>query len=336
MLLPYWTDGRIQSFEGLYYESAASTPYVFMAIAPLSGPGNSSNPVRGLSYRGIESFDTGVEMLRNLGGRYYLAHSDAAKAAADKAPGLRFIDSVPMPTHNPAGPEDWNIYEVRDSALVAPLRVEPVVVTPKPGNQAECFHLPAGSDPGPELDDWECVAAGWWSDPNNLQQPLAADGPSSWPRAASGQTSRVAPRSLPDNRVSHVRETDDRIQFDVSRPGVPVVVRTSYYPAWTAHGAKGPWRLTPNLMVVVPTGRHVDLRFERTTTEKMGGLLSLGGLVGLAGLVVVDVRTRRRRNAYESHTETADLSDEPPTHPHDPRATTPDSGPGEATMAIPP
>ncbi len=51
MLLPYWTDGRIASMEGLYYESAATTPFHFMAVAPLSGPGNASNPVRGLDYR---------------------------------------------------------------------------------------------------------------------------------------------------------------------------------------------------------------------------------------------------------------------------------------------
>src|SRR5680860_382440 len=29
MMLPYYTDGRISSMEGLYYESSATTPYVF-------------------------------------------------------------------------------------------------------------------------------------------------------------------------------------------------------------------------------------------------------------------------------------------------------------------
>ena len=38
MLLPYWTHGRIASMEGLYYESSATTPFHFMAVAPLSGP----------------------------------------------------------------------------------------------------------------------------------------------------------------------------------------------------------------------------------------------------------------------------------------------------------
>lgn len=336
MLLPYWTNGRIQSFEGLYYESAASTPYVFMTVAPLSGAGNASNPVRGLEYRGIESFDIGVEMLRALGGRYYLAHSETAKTAADASSGLRRIATVPMPTHDPAGPEDWNIYEVRDAALVAPLTNEPVVITPRAGSQAECFHLPAASAPGPELDDWECAAAGWWSDPNNFTNPLAAGGPASWRRATADQASRFAPRTLLENRVSDIRVTDDRIRFDVSRPGIPVVVRTSYFPAWTAHGAKGPWRLTPNLMVVVPTGTHVDLRFERTTTEKTGGLLSLGGLAGLVGLVVVDVRTRRRRNAQNPRMDGAKVTGDPPNRPPSVPGTTPDSGTDEATIAVPP
>lgn len=335
MLLPYWTDGRIQSFEGLYYESAASTPYVFMAVAPLSGAGNSSNPVRGLEYRDIQSFDVGVDMLRALGGRYYLAHSDAAKTAADQAAGLRLIDTVPMPTHNPAGPEDWNIYEVRNHALVAPLPVEPVVVTPKAGSQAECFNLPAGSDSGPQLGDWECVAAGWWND-HRLQFPLAEGGPARWRRSTAAQARHVTPRPLPRNRVSRVRVSDDRISFDVSRPGVPVVVRTSYYPAWVAHGARGPWRLTPNLMVVVPTGTHVDLRFERTATEKIGGLLSLGGLAGLGALVVVDVRTRRRRNAHNSHENPTELSGGSPIRPPDAAASTPDARAGDATMVVPP
>ena len=97
MLLPYWTHGRIQSFEGLYYESAASTSPVFMTISPLSASENSSDPVRGLDYLDLDHFDDGVRYLRALGGRYYLAHSEAAKAAADKSPGLRLLADGPRP-----------------------------------------------------------------------------------------------------------------------------------------------------------------------------------------------------------------------------------------------
>ena len=107
-----------------------------------------------------------------------------------------------------------------------------------------------------------------------------------------------------------MHETQNSIRFNVSRPGVPVVVRTSYFPNWSARGAQGPWRLTPNLMVVVPTGRTVVLHFDRSGSEKLGGLLSLGGLAGLAGLVVWDARLRSRRNRV-NRTLSAETSDGP-------------------------
>jgi hypothetical protein len=292
MLLPYWTHGRIQSFEGLYYESAASTPYVFMAIAALSGSGNASNPVRGLDYLSITNFSDGVRYLRALGGRYYLAHSPAAKEAANKDPGLRLIGSTPDVDHQP--PEGWNIYEVRDHGLVAPLAYEPVVVTPQAGTQRACFGGPAGTDPGPELGDWECVAAGWWSKPGGIDRPLAASGPSSWRHATRATAASTPRKRLPKVTVTRVHETDDDIRFHVSRPGVPVVVRTSYFPNWEAHGARGPWRLSPNLMVVVPTSRDVSLHFARSASEKVGAAGSLVGLVGLAALGISDVQRRRR------------------------------------------
>ena len=35
MLLPYWTHGRIQSMEGVYFEASATTPYHFETVAAL-------------------------------------------------------------------------------------------------------------------------------------------------------------------------------------------------------------------------------------------------------------------------------------------------------------
>lgn len=292
MLLPYWTKGRIQSFEGLYYESAASTPYVFMAIAPLSGAGNASNPVRGLDYRDLSSFRDGVRYLRALGGRYYAAHSPTAVAAANADPGLRRVARVRDFDHQ--APEGWSIFEVRDHALVAPLKFEPVVVGERVATQADCFNRPPAGVPGPKLDGWECVAAGWWANPATLDQPLAASGPSSWLRAPAKRANGTPRRALPKVSVSAVHETDNAIRFRVSRPGVPVVVRTSYYPNWKASGARGPWRLSPNLMVVVPTGRTVSLHFDRSGPERIGGFISLGGFVGLLGLGAWDLRRRRQ------------------------------------------
>ncbi|HEU5448776.1 MAG TPA: hypothetical protein VFW57_07160, partial [Acidimicrobiia bacterium] len=69
-----------------------------------------------------------------------------------------------------------------------------------------------------------------------------------------------------------------------SEPGVPVLVKTSYFPNWQVTGAKGPWRASPNLMVVVPTDTHVELHYGRTGVDWAGILLTAVGLVGLAGL----------------------------------------------------
>ena len=60
-------------------------------------------------------------------------------------------------------------------------------------------------------------------------------------------------------------------------------MKTSYFPNWRAVGARGPWRVTPNLMVVIPTSRHVSLHYGYTPVDALGWLLTL---LGIAGLVV--------------------------------------------------
>ena len=75
--------------------------------------------------------------------------------------------------------------------------------------------------------------------------------------------------------------TDDRISFDVDRTGSPVLVKTSYFPNWQATGANGPWRVAPNLMVVVPTSRHVELHYGFTPVDNLGRVVSVAALAGV-------------------------------------------------------
>jgi hypothetical protein len=284
MLLPYWTNGRIASMEGLYYESAATTPFQFMAVAPLSGPGNASNPVRGLDYRNIEDFDLGVRYMQLMGVRYYMAYSTEAKAKADANPDLRQV--AELKDHDGTPPSGWKIYEVKGHATVAPLAFEPIVVTPHSGTQAECFgRAPIAGERKAELGPWECMATGWWNDPKALDRPLAAGGPDSWKRVPASKAESAPKQPLPKVKVTNIHQTDDSVSFDVSRTGVPVVIRTSYYPNWEASGAEGPWRLTPNFMVVVPTSKTVTLNYARSGPEIVGIALSVFGVVGLGGLI---------------------------------------------------
>ena len=65
------------------------------------------------------------------------------------------------------------------------------------------------------------------------------------------------------------------VSFHVSRVGTPVLVKVSYFPNWHASGADGPWRVTPNLMVVVPTSHDVTLTYGRSAADDLGQLATL-------------------------------------------------------------
>jgi hypothetical protein len=80
------------------------------------------------------------------------------------------------------------------------------------------------------------------------------------------------------------------VSFTVDKIGVPVLVKVSYFPNWEASGATGPWRVAPNLMVVIPTSTHVSLHYGRTMTDWAGIVVTGLGLVGLGFLF------RRRMN----------------------------------------
>jgi hypothetical protein len=71
------------------------------------------------------------------------------------------------------------------------------------------------------------------------------------------------------------------------------MVKTSWYPNWKAEGADGPWRATPNFMVVVPTDKHVKLTFSTASVDWAGRALTVVGLAGLGGLVWWGMAARR-------------------------------------------
>jgi len=268
MLIPYWTKGRITTMEGVYFEASATTPYHFEAVASLVASGENSNPVRGVPYTDQQSFDTGVRYLQALGVNYFIAHNPTTKAKAAADPRLELIAT--SPDIDGAPPEGWSIYRVADSPLVESLAYEPVVA----------------EGVAPDPSGWEQkIAAPWWWFPDQLDKPIVADGPAGW-RHADGAQALVTPRrAIEPVQVSHVRATDDSISFRVDRTGVPVLVKASYFPNWKVSGAEGPYRATPNFMVVVPTQKHVTLRYGTTHAEWLGRFLTLLGFVGLGVLV---------------------------------------------------
>jgi len=273
MDLPMWTGGCIDSMEGLLFESSATTPYHFLNQAELSAAPDDA--MANLPYGPLD-VALGVEHLQLLGVRYFLASSPSVQVQANADPALSLVARTgPWRTLNgdQTALTTWNIYLVHGSSMVSPLTERPEVLV----------------DTGASQGSWLPVAERWYANPAFWSTELTAGGPASWTRTPVVTDASEAGQRLPVVRVSRVRASNDEISFHVDRTGVPVLVRVSYFPAWHATGAAGPWRAEPNLMVVVPSAHDVTLHYGSSRAGLAGEVLFVGGLVALVVLL------RRRR-----------------------------------------
>ncbi len=269
MMLPYFTNECIGSMEGLYFESSATTPFHFVNQGELSA--RCSCTQRDMPYLGL-NMALGIKHMQMLGVKYYMADTATTISLANAQP-----DLVPVAASGP-----WRIYRIRNSSLVTPLANKPAVM--KNVTDAQLSWLPASMQ--------------WYLDPNLWDVPLAVDGPSDWPRITvkklmpkpsqpgtpdpkiteHAQLPDIPKRAVTPAKVSHIVHGRDGISFDVDRTGSPVLVKVSYFPNWKASGAKGVYRVSPNLMVVVPTAKHVSLTYGRTGGDWVALLLTMIGI----------------------------------------------------------
>jgi len=275
MLLPHWTDGCIGSMEGLFFESSPTVPFHFLMQSELSA--NPSRPMRGLPYNDLD-LDLGSAHMQMTGVRYYVAFTNEALEAASRVPERL----EPIAFSSP-----WTVYLVHDSDLVEPLSFEPVVAR----------------DADNAGRAWTDPAAEWFNDPERWDVPVAASGPPQWARvetitaemdSEAGEVVtepdmpvrfEVGPRHAVDSAtVSDLEVEREKISFSVDQVGVPILVKVSYFPNWSVDGAEGPYRVTPNWMVVLPTSNDVTLSYGATGVEYLGWFLSLLGLVAVVAM----------------------------------------------------
>jgi hypothetical protein len=163
--------------------------------------------------------------------------------------------------------------------------VQPVVANARGGDQRE-RHLELGTS--------------WFQNPQEWAALPADDGPADWQRidVQVDMTRRVGNEplepgrkvdivvpvqnievhELPEISVSNVKMGDQDFSFDVSQIGVPVLVKMSYFPNWKVDGAEGPYRVSPNFMVVVPTDTHVYLHYDSSALDKAAYAITLLGI----------------------------------------------------------
>ena len=294
MLLPHWTDGCIGSMEGLFFEASGTTPYHFIAAAAMSK--QSSNPVRELRYDDNNAA-LGVRYLQELGVRYYMGFTPEAVREASAQPALKEIAR--------SGP--WVIYQVESSDLVVPLSVQPVVVCCRSDDESNLSHV------GDAKERWLEVGTSWFQNPNDWPAIPAADGPDEWQRITVAvdmnrrigevdERSRrvdvvvpvepIAQQTVVPAKVSDVVQGRNSVSFRVDTVGTPVLVRTSFFPNWSVSGAKGPYRVAPNMMVVVPTENEVKLSFGWSLLDVVAYVLTAVGIYVL-------LRWRRARKPQQ-------------------------------------
>ncbi len=282
MLLPYWTNGCIDSMEGLLFESASTTPFHFINQNELSVSPSDAITSPAIHYGGLD-VPLGIEHLQQLGVRYLLASSVTVQRTAAADPNVTEVaSSGPWSTsyNSTALDVTWKVYRINDSSLVQPLANQPVVWT----------------GVSPDQSGWLKPAARWYDDPSRWSVVPAADGPSTWQRIPPAD---IRPTAVPEPAtvVSRVSQSDNSISFHVDRIGTPVEVKVSYFPNWQASGASGPWRVAPNLMVVVPTSHDVTLHYGKTPADTAGELVTLAGVVAVVVLAIGGRRAKRARRA---------------------------------------
>ena len=296
MLLPYFTDGCIGSMEGLYFEASSTTPFHFLNQSELSvGP---SRAQRDLPYSAFD-IDKGVQHLQLMGVKYYMATSDAAVTAARGHEDLTELAAETFVTTGTDGlpvQHTWAVFEVADSEIVTPLAYDPVVLTDADDHIDGWVYAaehPEAIEGQPKPPKAPGPAVLWYNDPTRWDVLLATSGPEDWPRAPS--TDLDPPRQpAGEATVSDVEMTSDTVSFSVDEIGVPILVKVSYFPNWTVSGAEGPYRVSPNFMVVVPTEHDVVLSYGNRSSDLLGWFLTAVGLVLLGLLGAWDVRDRRR------------------------------------------
>lgn len=202
-----------------------------------------------------------VERLRMLGVRYLLAHDPETSAEVERAVGAA-------------------------SARYGDLRLFDLGTVPL-AQTLECWVAV------PPADDFRQRAATWHQEwkpgaptlirgMDGVSDGLSADG-------ECDADSLVA-------RPAEVVLGPDRIRLITEWPGVPHLIRISYFPDWRLRDGQGPYLASPWFMVVVPEGRDVTLEYAVSPAEKLGLGVTLAGIV----LLVAAARRRRARRDADS------------------------------------
>jgi hypothetical protein len=168
---------------------------------------------------------------------------------------------------------------VADAPVVQALDHEPVVLTGVTDHQTDWLDGDKDTkDTSTDNDRANGPSIQFFQDASRWDTFLSQGGPSTWRHLGTAAALDAPAKRITPAKVTNVHIGRDGASFDVDRVGAPVLVKISYFPNWKASGATGPYRVTPNLMLVVPTSKHVELSYGREPVDLISIAMSLLGI----------------------------------------------------------
>lgn len=82
-----------------------------------------------------------------------------------------------------------------------------------------------------------------------------------------------------------------KISFKTSRPGIPHLVKFSYFPNWKVKGADAVYPVSPSFMLVIPNSNEVVLTYGRTFPDILGIICSLLGFLFIISAPVINKKS---------------------------------------------
>jgi hypothetical protein len=241
------------------------------------------------------NFTNATRHLERLNVKHFIARSDETKRALADMPEWRFLRRS----------ADWELYELdsHDGAYVTVPAVYPCAVLTDhwKTNSLEWLYVPAALDqlclfvrPGDE--------AGLPPDlPRFTEDEFRA-----WlgavaagaPEAARSPGAPVPPHAPPT--VTEVGA--GRIRFSGAVPGLPYLVKCSYFPNWKVRGARRVFMASPASMLVFAESPDIELYYGYVLSDHVGRLITAGAAC-VCLLCAVTPRVRRRRTGvgHEEH-----------------------------------
>ena len=249
MTIPMFTDH--QSVEGLYFDSSITTPFHFLTVSGLAE--RPSNPVGGLTYINGE-FDKGLRLMEELGVDYFIAFTSSIKDKANKNENFNFLFSN----------EVFNVYSI--NTMKVELVDDDLYVFESPG-----FYERLRGAILRESSDQNFFDAAYESFKNESNYKIIENFDKSLIEVSDKNSELL---------ITELNIGNNLITFKTNKPNQLHLIKVSYFPNWEITNGKGPFRISPSFMAVIPNEEFVELKFESTIEEKALNFLSFFALFG--------------------------------------------------------